>query len=515
MKKMKSLISLGLIMVMTLSLLAGCGQKSETAAGSTDSQATEAAEVINKEDIVVALSSDIVSLDPQGHNDARSEKVSFLLYNRLFKLNTDFEAVPDLAESWEQPSDKEWVIKIKEGVMFTDGTEMTAEDVKYSLNRSKESATVKHVLSEVESIEVVDTYTVKITTKVPFAPFLFTLAHAGASIMPKAYVESGDNFAAPVGSAQYKFVEWVSGDKIVLERNDDYYDKENMGASKTITFKVIPEGTSRTIALETGEVDVVANLETIDVSKVTDNAKLSLYEAPSTRMDYLGMNVEKAPFDNKLVRQAMNYAVDKEAIVEIAINGAGVPATSITAPALLGHKDLDYGYNPEKAKEILKQAGKENLEVTIWASGDLRKRIAEVVQANLMEIGVQAEIEMFEWGAYLEATNSGKQQMFVLAWTSNPDPDSCLTPLFAESSIGSQNRARYANERVEELLEAGRVELDLEKREAIYNELHEIVMEDAPWVPLYVQNFVVGANAQIKGVEMSPQGLWNLHKLSY
>lgn len=521
----KKLLSLLIILALVVSSFVGCSSSNVDSDDGTkvseqtneNAKTDEPKEVEKREDLKVGLYSDIVSLDPQGHNDTTSETISFLLYNRLFKLNTDFKAVPDLVEEYSQPTPTEWLLKIKEGVTFHDGKEMTSEDVKYSLERSQASPTVKHVLAEMEKVEIVDKYTVKVTTKMAFAPFVYTLVHAGTSILPKHYVESGDDWNNPIGSGQYKFVEWASGDKIVLEKNDDYYDKENMGMSKKITFKVIPEDTSRTIALETGEVDVVDTLSANDINKVEGNAALTLYQRSSTSIAYVGMNIEKAPFDNILVRQAMNYAIDREAVLGVALNGAGVVAESVTAEALLGYKaNKEYTYDVEKAKELLKKAGYDNnLEIELWASGDVRKKVAEVVQANLMEVGVTASIEMFEWGAYLEATNSGKQGMFVLGWTSNPDPDATLTPQFAKSSIRAQNRTRYVNDKVEQLLLDGRAELDNSKRVAIYNELHETVMNDAPWVPLYVSNKVLAANSNLKGVELSPQGLWNLHKLHF
>lgn len=211
---MKKIVSLLLVMALVMGLFVGCGSKpAETETTDTEVAPEATAEVITKDELVIALAADIASLDPQGHNDTKSEAVSFLMYNRLFRLNTDFEVVPDLAESYEQPSNTEWVIKLKEGVKFHDGTEMKASDVKYSFERSLTMPKVQHVLSEMESIEVVDDYTVKITTKTAFAPFLYTLVHAGASVLPQSYVESGDEFASPIGSGPYTFVEWTSGDK--------------------------------------------------------------------------------------------------------------------------------------------------------------------------------------------------------------------------------------------------------------------------------------------------------------
>ncbi len=521
---LKRVLALLMIGVLLVGAVTGCSSKPATdeVKPSDDSASQESSEkkseetAVAKKDLTIALSADIASLDPQGHNDTKSERVSFLLFNRLFRLNTDFKVVPDLAEEWSQPSDTEWVIKIKEGVKFHDGTEMKAEDVKFSLERSLEQPKVQHVLSEIESIEVVDDYTVKITTKIAFAPFLYTLVHAGASILPKAYVESEDNFQNPIGSGPFTFVEWASGDKVVLKKNENYFDENNMGQMDTITFRVIPEGTSRTIALETGEVDIVDELETIDINKVESNADLKLYSEASTRIDYFAVNNQKAPFDNKLVRQALNYAIDKQAVMLVAINGAGVETKSVLAPSMLGYKASDYSYNPEKAKELLAQAGyPDGFKTTIWSSGDQRKRIAEIIQANLAEIGITATIEMYEWGTYIDVLMKGEEETFVLGWTSNPDPDSTLTPLFHSSNIGAMNMARINDPKVDELIVSGREELDLGKRTEIYNELHKHIMEQAPFVPLFTKNNVVGANAGLKGVELSPQGLWNIEKIHY
>jgi len=521
----KRLISLLLVGILVLSLAAGCGPKDvEEPAGGNESAGGEQQSGGDKVDtatksndqIVVALEADITSLDPQGHNDVISEKVSFLVFNRLFRLNENFEAVPDLAEDWSQPSEKEWLLKIKEGVKFHNGEEMTAEDVKFSMERSIESPKVQHVLEQLEKVEVVDKYTVKVTTKDVFAPFINTLVHAGISVIPKDYVESNGDWAnEPIGSGQYKFVEWVSGDKVVLEKNEDYYDKDEMGIADKIVFRVIPEGTSRTIALETGEVDVVVSLEAMDAPKVRDNSDLALYEKPSTNFSYLGMNTQKAPFNDKTFRQAMNYAIDKEAILAIALDGEGVIATSMTSDALLGHVASDYTYDPDKAMELLKASGKEGISIEIWASGDVRKRVAEIAQANLLDIGISSEIKMYEWGAFIDATNSGEQPMFTLGWDSNPDVDATLTPQFTTGSIGAQNRAQYSSERVDKLIAEGRAELDNVKRKEIYEEIYRTLNDDAPWVPLYIENKIVGARNGLKEVKLNSQGLIDLHKLHY
>jgi peptide/nickel transport system substrate-binding protein len=518
-----------LVLSLVLGMLAGCSSPAdeeaseetteESSVEENEEAATEEEDEVAVEvqkDIAIALNSDITSLDPQGHNDTKSEAVSFLVFNRLFRLNTDFEYVPDLAESWEQPSDTEWVIKIKEGVMFHNGNEMTSEDVKFSLERSMEQPKVEHVLAEVESIEVVDDYTVKITTKTAFAPFLYSLVHAGASILPKEYVESADEFKNPIGSGPYTFVEWVSGDRVVVEKNPNYFDEENMGQSEMITFRVIPEGASRTIALETGEVDVVQELATMYRNKFEAADDLRLYEKASTRVDFFAMNNEKEPYNNQKVRQALNYAIDKNAIMIVAIEGAGEEAKSVLAPSMLGYKAADYEYDVDKAKELLAEAGyPDGFSTTITTSGDDRKRIAQIIQGNLMEVGITADIDMLEWGTFIDMAMEGGHETLILGWTSNPDPDATLTPLYYSDSIGGFNFSRINDPKVDELIVAAREELDLEKRKATYNEFHEYVMDQAPIVPLFVKNNVVGANAGLKGIELSPQGLWNIEKIHY
>jgi len=466
--------------------------------------------------IIVALQADITSLDPMGHNDIYSEKTSLLVFNRLFKFDTSFKVVPDLVASWSQPSPKEWLLKIKSGVKFHDGSEMTSADVKFSMDRSKESARVKHVLGQVVSIAVVDKYTVKVTTSVPFAPFLFTLAHAGVSIVPQKYATSSDNWKNPIGSGPYRFVQWVSGDKVVLKKNPAYFDKAGMAQAENMIFKVIPEATSRTIALETGEVDAVLSLDPSDVARVQANPKLKVYQKPATDIQYLGMNIEKAPFDNVLVRRAFNYAIDKDAILQVTMNGFGEVASSVIPSTLLGYKPGPYSYDPKKALALLKEAKFDFKQmIKLWAYGDAGKKKAEIVQANLSDLGVKVEIEIFEVGAFIQATNSGNQGLFLLGWTSNPDPDSMLTPLFSKDSIGAQNRTRYVNAKVEQYLADGRVELNLAKRAKIYNDMSDVIMQDATWVPLYTGNNIVAASGKLQGVELSPQGLWNLEKLHY
>jgi ABC-type transport system substrate-binding protein len=228
------------------------------------------------------------------------------------------------------------------------------------------------------------------------------------------------------------------------------------------------------------------------------------------------MNTEKAPFDNIKVRQAINYAVDKEAVIMVALDGAGVEAGSVLAPSFLGYKAGPYEYNPEKAKALLKEAGLgDGFTTSIMTSGDDRKRIAEVLQANFADVGITATIEMLEWGTFIDSVLKGLEETLVLGWTSNPDPDATLTPIFFSGNIGGMNFSRINDPKIDQLLKQGREELDLAKRAKIYNQFHEYIMEQAPFVPLFVNNNITGAAAALKGVEQSPQGLWNIEKIHY
>ena len=507
----KKLLAL-LLSALLLFSLAGCGQET-TAGEQTESETPQGSEqegtggeTAYKPELIVGVEQDVTTLDPQNQNEIAAGKVVKLIYNRLAAIDLESgEVLPELAESWEQLSDTEWRFKLREGVKFHNGNEMTAEDVVYSIQRAMDSARVKTYFSDIEEVRAEGDYEVYFKLNKPSVVFLSNLAHNGGSIIPK---DSGDGIAdEPIGTGPYKFKEWVPSDYLTVERFDDFYG----GAKPTqlITMRVIPEASSRVIALETGEIDVAESVQPIDVSKVSNNSALSMLQTPSVGIEYVGFHLEKAPFDNKLVRQALSHAVNKQAIVDAVLQGQGVVAKTVMGPGIPGYYDgmEGFDYNPEKAKELLAQAGyPEGFEFTLYITGSERVLSSQLLQADFNAIGVTMEIEQFESSALFDAVNNGRHQAYILTWSNNTgDPHNSVNNVFHSSNHGATgNRMWYTNEKVDELIEQGAMEFDNEKRMEIYKEIQEIVVDDAVWIPLYYKTVNVGVKAGVKGVVVDP-----------
>ncbi|RKD21627.1 peptide/nickel transport system substrate-binding protein [Caminicella sporogenes DSM 14501] len=498
-KNKKFLMILSAVMIFAVALT-GCGQKA----------ANEGK--VEKDTLVVAQGADAKSLDPHATNDQPSSRVMKQIYDTLVKATVDMELVPGLAESWKQLDETTWQFNIRKGVKFHNGEELKASDVKFTLERMLKSQKVAHIVEAIDSVEVKDDYTVIIKTKEPFGPLLAHLSHTAASILnEKAVKEAGDNYGQhPIGTGPYKFVSWEAGDRITLERFDDYY--QGPAKIKNVVFRNITEGTNRTIGLETGEVDIAYDIEPIDKDRVANHEKLQLIEGPSLSYAYIGMNMKKAPFDNPKVRKAINYAINVDDIITAVLNGAGQKANSPIGPRVFGYNGeiKPYDYNPELAKKLLKEAGYENgFDTTIWTNDNpIRMQIAQIVQAQLKEVGINVTIEPLEWGSYLERTAKGEHDMFILGWTTvTADADYGLYALYHSSQHGGAgNRTFYTNEEVDKLLEKGRTSIDPKVREEAYKKAQEIIVNDAPDVMLYYGTQNAGIQKSVKGFKLHPAG---------
>lgn len=301
---------------------------------------------------------------------------------------------------------------LRKGVKFHNGYDFTAEDVKFSFERMANSPRIAFVLPPIEKVEVVDDYTVNIVTKTPFGPLLAHLSHPALGIVSKKLLtEDEQSFKDhPIGTGSYKFKEWVPGDSLTLEKNEDYFDKKN--GLKYIVFKNIVEASNRTIGLETGEIDISISVSSVDENTIKNNPKLQLITKPSISYSYVGMNTQKTPLNDVRVRKAINYAVDKQAIVDVILNGSGKIATSPIAPGVFGFTDKtkNYEYNVEKARELMKEAGYENgFKTSILVfGGEANTQTAEILQAYLKEIGIDLRIDVVEVSAYWDATEKRK-----------------------------------------------------------------------------------------------------------
>lgn len=510
---MKKIASFFLILTIVISMLTGCSSGNKNPDSATGDS-------VAKKDIVIATDADAVSIDPQATWDSNSIPVIRQMYDQLVKLDANMKIVPSLAESWEYLSPTQLQFKLKKGVKFHDGTEMKASDVKFSIEREKASAKVKAFAALITNVKVVDDYTVVIETEKPFGPLLANLCHTGASIIPEKYTtEQGDKFGKqPIGTGAFKFVEWAPGDKIVLAKNENYFGgKVDID---TLTFRIIPEGSSRTIALETGEIDMNMKVDPIDAKKVESNTDLKLYDSLSPMIEYSAMNQKYEPFSKLEVREAINYAIDRNSVFDVVAEGRGKITNSVMNAKIPSYTDevKSFEYNPTKAKELLAQAGYPNgFDVVMTVSGDLRNRTAQLIQANLAEVGIKMTIENLEWSTFMDKVNKGDYQMFILSYNNTTgDPDTSLYQLFTSTvPASSGNRVYYNNPKTDKLLSDGQLELDGEKRMAIYKEAQQVICEDVPWIPLYCKANLVGTRNNLQGYTPHPLGVDLFYTLHY
>lgn len=517
---MKKIVSVILAGVMCASLLTACGGSSTSGGSNTDSAQTTA----SKSTITIGIISDLSSFDPQNHNDTVSAYATRHIYNNLVKLTDDNEFVGNLAKSWEYLDDTTVEFTLNEGIKFHNGEPLTSEDVKFSLERQKEAPKVGHLVSMIDNVEVVDDTHFIIHMNTPSNALVSSLNHSGSAILCKSYVEGleaeGKTLAdAPMGCGPYKFEEWVPGSSFTLVKNDDYFDSATSAQNEKLVFKIIPEESARTIALENGEIDLLMNVGTADANRIRENDKLALDEFDSTQIEYFAMNTQKAPFDNKLVRQAMNYAINKDDIVIAAIDGEGEAFDNYIGKPAIGYYDtvVKYDYNPEKAKELLAEAGyADGFTFTAFLATEVRARSATVVQANLAAIGVTMNIEQMESATYYEKTGNGEHDACFGGWVANAEPDNTYRPLFTSDKAGAGgNRAFYKNPEVDALVDDAATNRDADKVAEDYQTILKTVSDDAIWAPLYAKKGMIARNKDLQGVHLSPINMYDFYGMHY
>ncbi len=480
------MVKIALLLIWVPILLTSCGAPGK-------------GELWDEEGLTIAIKEDIATLKPWGHNLIITSYATRALYDTLFRPDSQGNPEMLLLSDYEYLSETELYLRLHQGVKFHDGSELRAEDVKASLDAARQDdSEVKHLFGSISEIEVLGDYELIIRTFYPYAPLLGSLAHSGAGIAPKALAESGD-FSAPIGSGAYKLVEWVPGEAVRFVRNEDYYFPQELSPWESLTLRVILEGSNRTVALESGEVDMITHLEPLDMDRIEAAPGLTALIYPSNNINYLVFNTEVAPFDNRAVRLAVSYALNKEEIIAKVTNGLGTPLQSLTPPNILGYSDVvSYSYAPEKGRTLLGYSSYERTPVVLLASGDVRERIARIIQKNLRVIGLESEVQVMDWVSYLKATREGDYQFALIGWTTVSEPDRFLTPLLHSKSINGQNRARYANSYVDALLEEGVAVLEPGVREDLYKRVYKTVMEDAPWVPLYSSDILMAGRSDLQ-----------------
>lgn len=511
--------------------LVGCASE-PTSNGETTDETGQGAEAEGGGDLVVAVLSDATSLDPHTSSDVPSGNVQSNIYQTLVKYNTDMELEPLLAEEWTPVEEDVWEFKLREDVYFHDGSEFNAEVVKANVERilDETTASPRAILFEiVEEINVVDDHTIQFKTEQPFAPLPAHMAHYASSMISKEVID-GDNEAVengeqpgtyvnenPIGTGFFKFDNWQPGDHLVLDNFEDYWG-ENAKVD-TVTFRVVPEDLTRIAELETGSAHIIDPVQPSDLSRVENMAGTEAYVRNAASITYLGFNMEKEPFDNKLVRQAIAMTLDKEAMLNGILDGTGEAAIGPI-------NDTNFGFSEEVdaierdvegAKELLAEAGYENgFNTTIWTN-DNRERIdiAELTQASIAEIGINVDIQVVEWGAYLDATTAGEHDMFILGLSlGTGDADYPMHMLFHSDSVGSGNRVFMQDEAFDQMLYEARIEQDEDTRLQMYVEATNYLNEESPMAFLYHPSHIMGVGEGVEGFWSDASGVYQLQDVT-
>lgn len=503
--------------------------------------------------LVFGSSGDAARLDPADVTDGESISRMDNIFEGLVEYESgSTEIKPCLAESWDISEDgTEITFHLRKGVKFHDGTDFNADAVVFSFERQYnpehpyhqygEWAYWGYMFSDIDRMEKIDDYTVKLVLSEPNASIMTSLAMFTVCIISPTNAEKykEDAFRYPCGTGPFKFVEWVKDDHITLVANEDYW-RERPKIDKLI-FKVIPDPSARLLALEVGEIHGMEYPNPADFERIKANSNLVLLSEPGMNIGYMAMNtgygyvdankngvkdddepLEKTPgyfepLTKKEVRQAINMAIDKEAIVRDIYMGTASVAKNGMPPFMLGYNDEieDYPYDPEKAKELLAEAGyPDGFEVTLHVMPVSRPymfdppKIGEAIQSYLAAVGIKVNFYQVDWGTYLQETEAGMHQMCLLGWTGdNGDPDNFLNVLYGLNacSIGTAgNYAFYTNKTNQELLTQALRTYDVNKRAAYYKKAQELIHEDAGWVFLAHSNQNVVFRKNVEGFVLHP-----------
>lgn len=433
----------------------------------------------DKDTLIVANNADLKTLDPIRTGDAASANAFWQIYDYLLFQDLDGKLIPRLAERWEQPDDLTYILYLKKGVKFHNGETFTAEDAKFTIDRGMTSVTStgSHVLlKDIKDVEIVDDYTIKINMKQPYTPLLYAFTEVwGGVVNKKAVTEKGDDYERnPIGTGPFKFVSWSKGNRLVLERFDDYHGGKV--AYKNLIIRAVPEVSVRTIELESGAIDVAYQVHVSDIKRIMENPELELHRRPALRTDFFIFNCSKPPFNDVRVRQAVEKAIDIEGIQKAVYRGLGY-APGGPLPKDMRYSDPRY-FEPRKqdvegAKALLKEAGVKNLKITI-ITNEAKERIdaATIAQNQLEEVGIDAQIQVLEYGVLLDMMDRGDHQLAFSGWGNNlPDPEYALARLYHTRAMGSTNNAFYSNPAFDALLDKGTITPDGDERAAIYKEV--------------------------------------------
>jgi peptide/nickel transport system substrate-binding protein len=481
--------------------------------------------------LTIGRPTDSISLDMHAESTSPGNWIMSNIYETLIKMTPDTEFEPLLAESWTQPDPDRWVFNLRKGVQFHDGTEFTADAVKFSIERitnADNPGRARSNLLFIKEINVLDDHTLEIVTNGPYGATLnaLSITYMGGVVSPTAVAKFGDDFGRnPVGTGPFKFVEWRSNNQTVIERNDAYWGEKPL--LDKVVYRVIPEESARMFALQTGEIDVVMNPAPTDIDSLKNDKNFVVHEVPGVRVFYFGFNQAKAPLDDVRVRQAIVAGTDRKSIVDNILEGSATLPGSYISPSIFGFKDMSshLAYDSAKAERLLDESGwikgadgirvkdGKPLSIELWTpKGRYPKdsEASEAFQGQMKKLGVDIKVQVMEWGTLFTQLRSGpttEAQMFVLAWaTVTGDADYTIPPLFHSTSLppGGWNSYGYRSSAFDALAEEVKGTVDQNGRQELFHKMQDVLFNDAVINPIYNSKEIIVTGAHVKGFAIHP-----------
>jgi peptide/nickel transport system substrate-binding protein len=475
-----------------------------------------------KDTLTVALPSHAPTLDPHMHFERVGILVNINMFDSLLHRTPKLEFEPSLALSWKALNDTTWEFKLRQGVKFHDGSTMTAEDVKYSFDRVLEPGKEKKKSPQygnvraIKEVKIVNADTIHLVTDKPFPLLLERVVFF--PIVPKKHLEKVGEEAfgstAAVGTGPWKLVEWKRDQHIRLEAFDQHW--RGKPAFKYVVFRAIPEVATSVAELKTGGVDIIRNVNADLLSDIKNHPQTGISTTPILRVHYISLDMRSAPFDKKAARQAANYAIDKQAIVQKMMAGLGRQVATVVQPAAFGHDPSvqPYSYDPKKAKELLAQAGYPNgVDITLHSSFVDYRPVFEALGQMLTEVGFRATVKMWDpgpaWNKFFQAEGKATNGQYG-SWGNYSvfDADAVLHPLYHTEPGGWIGKHYARVEGLDKLIDEARSSVDQPKRKQIYARIQSMIREEAPSVFLWTQNDTLGISKKVAYEARPDEWLW-------
>jgi peptide/nickel transport system substrate-binding protein len=472
---------------------------------------------------------DPTTFDPTKSQDVYSNAIIGLTTDTLYKVDEKGAVVGQLVEKTDNPQPNVYVMTLRKGIKFQDGTDLNAEAVKFNLERhlKDEKAVTLQDVKDITSIETPDANTVKITLKAAFAPFTSKLTTGAGYIQsPAAIQKLGESLQRDLtnaGAGPYKFVSWQKDTALTLERNPDYWDKDADGTQlpymDKIVFKPFPDENTRLTNVKTGDADVLMGAPPYkDVEDLKKSTDLTVKEIAGLGFQFISVNTLKEPFSNPAARRALAYAIDRDQIRQAVYFGAGktlqLPVPEVIPWAVV--KDgLPYGARDlNKAKQELQAAGVPNPSFTFQISNasPQLQQVAELIKDQVKEVGMNMDIQLIEFATVIQNGNTGEFQALSLGWSGSVDPDGDLYPLFYTKA--GFNFPKYTNPQFDKLLDDGRQNLDQGKRAQAYKDAQTILLDEQPMIVFYNAPQISVTRKEIQNYPQTYNGFWGVRDFS-